>query len=173
MYSGIWSWMEQIVLEGKESQARLMEIRAAVGQSKASSTRKDYSNCFRNFHLYCQKQSIPVEKATEAELAMFLQGMVSEGKSAVAVAQTALVISRHFQMVDRADPAKHKLISAIVAMAKRTAPPMQHKELATLAHLHHLWQYAKQKGTFATNCTFAISTMLFTTCSRLGVLMTA
>ncbi len=108
-----------------------------------------------------------VDSVSTAEVAFFLQEMLSDGRASALLAQAAAAISWHFQLSDQDDPVQHKVIRLILSAAKRIAPPVCHKEPAMIGHIRCLGSYAETINTFAAWRTFLISLMLYGSCSRL------
>ncbi len=59
-----------------------------------------------------------LEDATCAEVLLFAQDLIDQGRAASTVTQAIAAILQHFQMADRGDPTKHKLVADQLAMAK-------------------------------------------------------
>ncbi len=111
--------------------------------------------------------STSVENASPAELAFFLQAMICEGKSASLVSQTVSTVSWHFQVSDRLDLTKHKVIGQLVAAARKIAPPILHKEPVGMEHLLFMRHQATEAGMFSTARAFLLSLTMYSSCSRM------
>ncbi len=97
---------------------------------------------------------------------MFLQHLFSKGTSGPSLAQAAAALGYEASLSDRALPGQHKVVQTLVNHARRLAPPVSHKQPATLEHLIYLSQRADSLGSFVASRTFVLSLTLFTSCSR-------
>ncbi len=147
--------------------ANLENLKRSLGRGNAPSTSRIYQAWFLKFEQFCEKSGWPVDSVSTAEVALFLQEMLTDGRASASLSQAAASISWHFQLADREDPVQHKVIRLILSAAKRIAPPVRHKVPAGIDHLRCLRQYACTKDTFVAWRTYLISLTLYGSCSRL------
>ncbi len=159
--------MQQQIDRNLDQRDRLDRIRKMVGRSRAPATIRAYELSFSQFKEFCRKEGTPLSEADGASVALFIEELSFKGKSAASITQAVSAIAWKYQMFDRADPTKNKVVSALVAAVKRTAEPTKHKEPAILDHLKWLRDVAWAKRTFVTMRTFVIAMTLFGSCSRL------
>ncbi len=148
-------------------QANLENLKRSLGRGMAPSTSCVYQGWFEKFQRFCYFAGWSVNSVGTAEVALFLQEMLSEGRASASLAQAAAAISWHFQLADRPDPVQHKVIRLMLAATKRIAPPVRHKRPALIDHLQCLRLYAERKDTFAAWRTFLLSLTLYGSCSHL------
>ncbi len=115
--------MNAISYLSPELNARLEGIVQSMTKSAAPNTIRAYSSCFRQFKDFIESLDVKIEDTTSAKLAFYLQGMVEEGKVASTISQTVAAISWHFLITDRPDPTKHKIVTQMVAAARRLGAP--------------------------------------------------
>ncbi len=151
----------------RKNQVRLQQLKQLVEKSRAKSTNKSYANWFRQFQRFCDEEQTDMRDAGCAEVAMFLQELLSQKKSASSLAQASAAIAWNFKIADRGNPTSSAVVQAVIGAAKRTAPPVKHKEPGFLAHLKHLRGVLRKKHTFSKLRTYVLSVVLYTTCSRL------
>ncbi len=165
--TGIWDRMHQAAKESREHQLRVERVKKLVAASRAPTTSKAYNLSYQKFHDYCKSEGTDPKKAGSYEVVMYLEKLASENKLAATVMQAVSAIAWHYQMADRRDPTKHKLVTSLVSAAKRSAPAVQHKVPAVLDHLKWLRDQARKSRTFAASRTFVVALTLYATCSRL------
>ncbi len=146
--------MSDISANQPHHQANLENLKHSLGRGTAPSTSRVYKAWFEKFQRFCYFSGWPVDKLGTAEVALFLQEMLSEGCASASLSQAAAAISWHFQLADRTDPVQHKVIRLILAAAKRIAPPVHHKQPALIDHLRCLHLHAENKDTFSAWRTF-------------------
>ncbi len=152
----MWSRMNAISHISPEMNSRLEGIVQSMTKSATPNTIRAYSSCFRRFKDFVESLDMRIEDTTSAELVFYLQGMIEEGKAASTISQTVAAISWHFLIADRPDPTKHKIVTQMVAAARKLGPPVKHKEAAQKRHLQKLLEFREQKGTFTSQRTFLI-----------------
>ncbi len=135
-------------------------MKDAEKNSKALGMMRIYSAWFKRFWAFCQTCGVLVQFAGVAEMALFLQSLADGGSAGTSLGQAAAAIAWYYQVADREDPTKHKLISALVSAKRRTGKPVKHKESGMLEHLSHLFGYMQSKQTFVATRTFVISLSL-------------
>ncbi len=171
LLTGVWTRMNFISETQPRHQINLSNLICSLGRGNAPSTSRVYKAWFDKFERFCHQSGWVLSQIGTAEVALFLQELLSEGRASSSLSQAAAAISWHFQLADRADPVQHKIIRSILAASKRIAAPVRHKEPAKISHLRHLRLYAEKTDTFAAWRTFLISLTLFGSCSRLDDLI--
>ncbi len=166
LFGGLWTDMRQMAERSPALRTHLQRVAESVASSTASSTMTVYRTWFRRFCAFCKKHKLGTEEANGAAVVLFLQELVSERRAASSISQAKSAIAWFFQTAGKADPTQHRLVSSIIAKAKRAAPPVTHKEPTTLEHLHWLQQYAQKKRTYAALRTYTLSLALFAAFSR-------
>ncbi len=109
---------------------------------------------------------LPQDQILQEESALFLQHLFSSGTSGPSLAQASAALSYEAHLSDRALPGSNKVVQSLVNHARHLAPPVVHKQPATMEHLHFLSQQASKLGTFVAICTFIVSLTMFASCSR-------
>ncbi len=164
----VWKHMQSLAAKHPQAQSRLEQIKKAIRRSRAPATNKAYSASYKKFRHFCKTEGLALDSITEAEFTFYLQGLAEQGGSAVKVTHAVAAVSWYSWIADRMDPTKHAIISSIIAAARRAAPPIKHKEPATIAHLKAIRDYAKERGTYAAARTYTLAIALYASCSRLS-----
>ncbi len=151
----------------QKNRKRLQQLKQLVERSRAKSTNRSYANWFKQFQKFCLEEDTDVREAGSAEVVSFLQELLNAGKSASSLAQASSAIAWNFKIADRPNPTKSAVVQAVIGAAKRTAPPVKHKEPGFISHLKHLRGVLRKKSTFSNLRTYVMSIVLYTTCSRL------
>ncbi len=168
LQTGVWCRLQELAARNPVLGKTLDGIRQSVVNSKAKSTAKIYQKWFEKFCQFCSDLGVVREQIGQAEVILYVQDLMDRGRAPSSIGQAISAIAWYFQVADRQDPTKHRLVADLVSVARRTGPEVQHKEPATHKHLFCLQRYSQQKRTFVAARTYIIALTLYAGCSRLN-----
>jgi hypothetical protein len=128
----ISSQLQQVGVHGQERDEVANKMTNFLMQSKADSTVKKYGGAFSHFQTFCDSNGFSSNPARSIHVAMYLTGLIDQGKSDHVVSSAVYAIKWVHNINDLPDPTESNIVKSLMEAAKRlNSKPVQKKDTVT------------------------------------------
>ncbi len=127
---------------------------------------KVYMRWLKQFSTFCTQAKAAFPDVSAAEVAIFLEQLAQKGLSASSINQASSAMFWAAQVSGRSDPTKDKIVTSILASARRRGEEVSKTPAGTKEHLLFLYEWAQERNTFVADRTFIISLACIHCCTR-------